>query len=105
MEDVKVKGQPITIDGATYILPPLPLKRMPDVALLMQGGNPMQDPAYIETLINAIWWSLKRNYPTLEITVIEDGFDMTNYEDILKAFMLANKFTKASESGEVPATQ
>lgn len=104
--DVKVKGQEIVLDGVTYVLPPLPLRRMVDVQPLMAGGNPMTDPTYVDTLVKALHWSLLRNYPDLTLETIQDAIDMVNYKPVMESFMLTNGFQKPEESsGEVPVSQ
>lgn len=106
MSDVKVKGQPIELDGVEYILPPLPLIRLPDVKVLMDGGDVFGNPEYIGTLTRAIHWSLKRNYPDLSIDVVQDSLDMINYSAVIKAFMLTNGFVAPdAASGGVQAPQ
>lgn len=104
--DVKVKGQPIELDGITYVLPPLPLARMADVKLLMNGGDPFKDPEYVLTLIRALHWSLIRNYPAMTIEVVQEALDMVNYTQVMRAFQLTNGFVNPTEqSGEAAAAQ
>lgn len=104
--DVKVNGQEIVLNNATYILPPLPLRRMAEIQPLMNGGNPMTDPSYVDTLVKALHWSLLRNYSDLAIETVQDSLDMMNYADIMAAFMRANGFSKPEDaSGEVSASQ
>lgn len=106
--DIKVKGEVITLEGTDYVLPPLPLKRIPDVKVLMTGGDPFSDPAYIDALINALHWSLLRNYPEMPRTLLEESLDMTNYSRILNAFMVTNGFVAAPTDavlGEAQASQ
>jgi hypothetical protein len=101
---IKITGPVITLDGVEYTLPPLPLRRMPEVKVLMAGGDPMTDPEYIMTLVRAVHWSLVRNYPDLQIEAIQDSIDLLNYSGIVSAFSEANGF-QAAKSGEAPGSQ
>jgi hypothetical protein len=107
--DVKVQGQPVTIHGATYILPPMPLVKLPMVKRLMQGGDIFQDAQYIDCFVDAIYWSLLRNYPDFQRDTFVNHLDMTNYAALMEAFTVANGFKKPSTdsgaAGEVAAGQ
>jgi hypothetical protein len=102
----RVKGQKITLLETEYILPPLPLTYMDDIQPLLDGGT-TQNKAYVGALISAVHLSLLRNYPDMNRSVVADNLDMTNYADIVNAFMVTNKFTASSEvkSGELKASE
>ena len=101
-----IDGEVITLAKIEYILPPLPLRHMSKIKRLMSGGDITTDEEYANSLIDALWYSLNRNYPGIDRSVVEDNLDMTNFEQIVKAFMLVNKFaSKDSEQGEVQAGQ
>jgi hypothetical protein len=97
-EKTKVDGVAVTLDGVEYTLPPLPLAKMPKIKTLMEGGD-MTDE-FVGTLINAIHWSLQRNYPAIKHEDVESAVDMLNWKDVLNAFMRVNGFASA---GEAPA--
>ena len=101
--ELAVDGAEITLAKKTYTLPALPLKYMPKVKKLLEGGDP-QEEEYITAMTDAIFYSLKRNYPTLQREVVEDNIDMTNFAEILMAFQTANKLN-AAVPGEVTASQ
>lgn len=105
-ENVKVAGEKIVLAGTEYVMPPLPLVKMSSVKKLMDGGDFMSDEGYVEAMVNAVHFSLQRNYPDVERTVVSDNLDMTNFKKILDAFMTVNGFAKKEvESGEATASQ
>ena len=62
---------------------------------LMEGGD-MTDE-FVGTLIDAIHWSLQRNYPELKREDVESAVDMLNWKEVLNAFMTVNGFAAAGE--------
>lgn len=103
MTHKKVDGVEITLNGEKYTLPPLPLVRMPKIKAIMEGGD-MSDE-FVDTFADAIHWSLLRNHPDLDRGVVADNLDMTNWKDVLAAFMKVNGFEPNKEnqpSGEAP---
>ena len=102
----QVVGENIELSGETFVLPPIPLVRMAGIKKLLSGGDFTEDPEYVGNLIDAIYWSLLRNYPELDRKTVEDGVDMVNIKELLDAFMLTNGLsTKADQPGEVKASQ
>lgn len=105
-QEVKVAGEPIALNGVTYILPPLPLVKMAKVGKLMQGGNFMEDEAYVGSLVDAIHWSLQRNYgKDFQREIVEENLDMNNFQSVMNAFMQVNGFQKKPGQGEAQASQ
>lgn len=101
-----IDGEQITLAKTEYTLPPLPLRHMSKIKRLMSGGDITTDEEYASSLIDALWFSLNRNYPGIDRTVIEDNLDMTNFEQIVQAFMVVNKFaSKEPQQGELTAGQ
>ena len=102
---VKVEGEVIKLNGVEYVLPPIPLAKMAKVGRLMQGGNAMEDEEYVASLVDAVWWSLLRNYKELERAEVEENLDMTNFQAIMDAFMKVNGFAKKDgNKGEAEAS-
>jgi hypothetical protein len=99
-QNTQVNGEEIQLGNEKYVLPPLPLIRMASVKRLMSGGDFMGDDEYVQSLINAIYWSLLRNYPTLDRAVVENGLDMTNFQPIMNAFMSVNGFANKPSDAE-----
>ena len=103
-DKAKVDGVTIKLDGVEYTLPPLPLAKMPKIKTLMEGGD-MSDE-FVGTLIDAIHWSLGRNYPALKREEVESSVDMLNWKEVLNAFMVVNGFAPvegAPSLGEAPS--
>lgn len=102
--DAKVDGKIIKLGGIEYVLPPLPLIKMSKVSLLMQGGDIMREGDYVNNLIDALLWSLQRNYKDLEKEIVSENLDMSNFKTIMDIFMEVNGFkTPEVQSGEVVA--
>ena len=101
MSNVKYEGVKVELTGREYILPPLPISKMPKVKALMDGGEVSDE--FVGSLLNAIHWSLLRNYPALEFSVVEDSIDLKNWQGILGAFMQVNGFAKGEKVGEAQA--
>ena len=96
-----ITGEEIIINDEKFLLPPLPLVKLAKIGKLMQGGNTFEDEEYVVAIIDAIFWSLQRNYPEVERQMIEDNLDITNFQTILDAFMSVNKLIqKGEELGE-----
>lgn len=104
-DKTKVDGINIKLDGVEYVLPPLPLAKMPKIKKLMEGGD-MSDE-FVGTLIDAIHWSLQRNYPELKREEVESAVDMKNWKEVLNAFMEVNGFAPAggSPAGEAQSAE
>ena len=103
MPDVKIDGSLIVLGQQEYILPPLPLVKMAKVSRLMSGGNVLQEE-YVDSLVDALWWSLKRNYKDLDRQAVEDNLDSLNFKQVLEAFMQVNGFENGKEPGEAAAS-
>jgi len=97
--DVKVEGFDILLGGKLYCLPPIPLVKVAKVARMLHGGNVIQDELYVESLVDAIFWSLERNYPDIVRADVADNLDMVNFKSVLEAFMMINGFVQ-NEAGE-----
>jgi hypothetical protein len=104
--DLKYQGVPLKLGRQEYILPALPLKRLKEASPLMTGT--IASDGYVDTLIQAVYWSLLRNYPELKVEEVEDSVDMLNYGDVVKAFTAANGFVvteQVASTGEASASQ
>jgi len=106
-KDVKVQGEVITLGSEEYVLPPLPLIKMSSIKRLMSGGDFTEDEEYVGSLVDAIYWSLKRNYPQMDRETVELNLDMANFQAVMDAFMKTNKMTPkagAPATGEATAS-
>ena len=104
-DKAKIDGVAITLAGEAYTLPPLPLARMPKIKTLMNGGDSMSEE-FVNALVDAIWWSLQRNYPDIVREAVSDNVDLKNWKIVLDAFMNTNGFAPvagAQPSGEAQA--
>lgn len=101
------EGEVIKLAGKDYILPPIPLIKMAKIGQLMKGGDFTQDEAYVDALIDALWWSLQRNYgKTFPRETVELNLDASNINKTMEAFMKVNGFASAAApSGEAQAGQ
>lgn len=100
------EGEEIVLAKQKYILPPIPLIKMAKIGQLMKGGDFTQDEAYVEALIDALWWSLQRNYgKTFPRETVELNLDASNINATMAAFMKVNGFAALAPSGEVLASQ
>ena len=100
-----VDGIEVKLAGEAYTLPPLPLAKMPKIKKLMEGGDLTDE--FVGCLVDAIHWSLQRNYPDLAREIVETNVDMLNWKEILDAFMETNGFAQrpgaGAQSGEAHA--
>lgn len=92
-----VDGEKITLGGQEFVLPPLPLAKMPKIKALMSGSEDITDE-FTDGFVNAIFWSLQRNYGN-DVTheFVESAIDMTNWQAVQQAFMRANGFQAKPE--------
>lgn len=92
-----VDGEKITLGGQEFVLPPLPLAKMPKIKALMSGSEDITDE-FTDGFVNAIFWSLQRNYgDTVRREFVEESIDMTNWQSVQQAFMKANGFQSKPE--------
>ena len=99
--DVLVDGDAIVLSGQEYIMPPLPLIKVPTLAPVLRGSSdPLADAEYVNAFVGAVFWSLKRNYPAIQYEEVEFGIDMTNFTEILAALIKVNALG-ADSPGEV----
>lgn len=96
-----VDGEEITLGGATFTLPPLPLARLKHLGVLLTGGDP-SDPesGYTDALTDAVYYSLRRNYPDISRELVEDNIDLVNFQDVLQKFMKVNNLNAKGEAGK-----
>lgn len=93
-----IDGGKITLAGKEYTLPPLPLAKMPKIKQLMEGGEMTEE--FVGALVDAIHWSLQRNYPVMKREVVESNVDMLNWKAVMDVFMTVNGFApKKGEEG------
>lgn len=105
-QDVQIPGEEITLAGQKFILPPMPLVKMPTVKKAMEGGDFTADEGRASALAEAIYWSLRRNYKdTITLEFVQENLDLTNFSSILDAFMRTNKFVRKTAPGEATASQ
>jgi len=105
---------PVTIPGATlrlgakdFTLAPTPLGCMDVAEIVMKGVKESGWAEYNKALQTVIYAGLKRNHPDITPEFVADNIDFANYQDVLNAFMVANKFIKSEvqSSGEASASQ
>lgn len=96
-----IQGPDIALGLETYILPPLPLVKIAGIKVLMAGGD-VFDEAYTKALTDAIFHSLKRNYPDIKMETVENGVDLSNFQDTVEKFLIANKLDKQEGNAEDP---
>lgn len=85
-----IDGETIELGGAQYVLPPLPLIKMPKIKALMEGVSEVSEE-YVKLFVDAIQWSLARNYPDLPEDFAARLIDMQNWETCFTAFMRVNR--------------
>jgi hypothetical protein len=90
--ELEAEGIAINLGKKTYVLPPLPLAKMHVTKRMMSGGDFAEDPDYAASVVDSIFHSLRRNYKTLDRSVVEDNLDMLNIQTVMKAFQEVNGF-------------
>lgn len=95
-DDVDVYGEVIRLGRLFYVLPPAPLVHMPKLKAVLSGGNFSEDEGYSNALADAVYYSLRRNYPSVGREQVAENIDMTNFRDIMNAFMKANGLQQAT---------
>ena len=100
----RFKGQPIVLDGSTYIIPALALGAMRDLLPRIQklraiDGVPDADD--LETMTDVIAAALQRNYPSITREYVLEVIDLGNLGDVFRTIMGASGLKK-SEGNAVP---
>jgi hypothetical protein len=91
-----VDGEQINLGGQQFTLPPLPLVKMPKIKALMSGSGDITEE-FTDGFVNAVFWSLQRNYPDTKREFVEESIDMTNWQAVQQAFMKTNGFQAKAE--------
>ena len=97
-DDVNVPGEAIRLGRLFYVLPPAPLVHMPKLKAVLSGGDFSADEGYSNALVDAVYYSLRRNYPTVGREQVAENIDMTNFRGVMDAFMKANGLQQATPS-------
>lgn len=100
-----VEGKEIKLGGKEFVLPPIPLSGLAKLGdRLQQIGTGMSEEA-ISSLVDGIFYALRRNYPDMSRDFVADNIDLMNANDVLNAFVEVNGFKRAevTGSGEVQA--
>ena len=100
VDDANVAGEIIQLGRLFYVLPPAPIVYMPRIQAVLRGGDFSTDEAYSNALIDAIYLSLRRNYKALSRDDVADNLDMTNFRDVMDAFMQVNNLQRVTTPGE-----
>lgn len=100
-----VEGKEITLSGKVYTLPPIPLIGMAKLGPRFSSIGKDFSEDSVGALADAIFFSLKRNYPEISRDLVEQNIDLTNLTEITTAFVEVNNLTEAKPSGEAPAGQ
>lgn len=102
----RVKGIPVPMGGATWIVPPLSLGTLEDMQERLASFKGGMDAESVRTVIDAAWAALLRNYPGLERTQVRDMLDVGNMEEVFTALMdVSGALRKAAEAGEAQGAE
>lgn len=89
-----IKGRKIEAGGYTWEMPPLNMRQLRDYTEMGQSAiDPNRDPkapltiaeqrAVFDAGINAIYWALQRNYPSLTLDDCLDMVDASTFQPML----------------------
>lgn len=103
LTDELVEGTPVKIGRQVLIVPALNFKSLrtlkPKLALLsaLSPTDGVTDEVQ-EAMLDIVHTALKRNYPNLSREELEEGFDLTNRDRIIKAVMGVSGLTQSGEA-------
>jgi hypothetical protein len=102
LTDDLVEGTPVKIGRQVLIVPALNFKALrmlkPQLAILHALGptTEVTDEVH-EAMVDIVHTALKRNYPNLSREDLEDGFDLSNRDRIVRAVMGQSGMTQSGE--------
>lgn len=98
-----VEGKEIKLGGKDFVFPPIPLSGLAKLGdRLQQIGVGMSEES-ITALSDGVFYSLRRNYPDIAQSFVQDNIDLLNVHSVVDAFVEVNGFQKANQSGEAQA--
>jgi hypothetical protein len=109
MGDPKFRGEPVTVGGATMVVPPLGLLAVQtllpkiEAIALDEGGGVANPLAQVQDLLDICFAAVKRNYPELERQAFGESIDFAEFLPLVNAVMRQAGFRSVSEKNEVAA--
>lgn len=94
-----VDGETILLGGESLVLPPLPLIKFKTIEPIL-GSDKGFSEEYLTAFNNAVFYSLRRNYPQITQDFIVENVDLVNFPKILSAFLSVNGL--AAKSATTP---
>lgn len=107
LTDDLVEGTPIKIGRQVLIVPALNFKALralkPKLAILtaLKVSDEVTDEVH-EAMLDIVHTALRRNYPNMSREEIEEGFDLSNRDRIIKAVMGQSGLTQSGEATGFP---
>lgn len=96
-----VPGEEIELGGKRLVLPPIPLVKVPDLSIMFEVvEKPFSNKSYIQAVADALYYSLRRNYPDIDPQFIVDNLDMANHNIIAEALVKVNGLAPKEDVGK-----
>lgn len=95
-----VDGEEIILSGETYTIPPIPLSGLAKIGAGLSAISAQITEESVTPLVDAVYHSLRRNYPEITRAVVDNGIDLKNVEAVLLAFQKVNGFDAVKEEAE-----
>lgn len=97
----QIKGVPIELGGATYVVPPLTLGALEQLMPRIQAFDGTMNGEQIATVLDCAHAALKRNYPDMSRETLAELVDLGNFGALFEAIMNASGLQRST--GEVQA--
>ena len=100
-----IEGIDIRIGGKTLTFPSLSLKQVRVLLPKLQTATASSfDAENMDTILEVVHAALTRNYPEMTKEELEDGLDMRNMAQAMKAVMAISGL-EAKPGGQLPAVE
>jgi hypothetical protein len=99
---VKIPGIPVPLGGKDYVMPPLALNAVKQLRPRLDAFKGTDGDEDIDTVIDAAYAALRRNYPDISRDEVGDMVDLGNMQEVMEACMdVSGLKRKQLEAGEL----
>jgi hypothetical protein len=107
--NVKIPGVKIDFGGDVRVVPPLSLGSLKKLGDRLQNVKNGVDAESVQTVLDAAFLSLKRNYPDITEEEVGEMVDLSNMQEVMQSIMdvsgLRRKAQLEAEQGEAGTSQ
>lgn len=97
----KIPGVEVSLGGEVYVLPPIalgPLRILQSRLKNLTDSTDPMDPASLDTIVDATFASMKRNYPEMTVEQVSELVDLGNMGEVLSAVMDVSGMLRRSQA-------